>query len=103
MPFPERGGIKAITEPKQLYQETVTMRHCVSMYLSRIVKGDVFIYHISFGEGEEKEQATLAIQKKGEHWLGTELKGIRNQKVSSELRRFVLDWLEDFDSTLIAD
>jgi hypothetical protein len=79
---------------RQLRAESMQQHHCVEAYHARIVEGHYYVYQIL-----APERATLGLRiVKSSNGKATitidQIKGLRNQAVSSETEETVLNWLE---------
>lgn len=97
-PPPIRGTaeIVPLTSVRSMTAETVEMRNCVASLAKDVaISRNVYAY----ATVPPLERCTLAIAKRGETWVLSELKRKHNQEPSGETRRAVLRWLSEAQTT----
>jgi hypothetical protein len=89
-PLPGTELIVPITGYGELALESRTQSHCVRSYHGQIKAGHYYVYRVL-----HPERATLGLSlSRTSPPRIDQLKGYRNEPVSEETQRFVLDWLE---------
>lgn len=73
------GKIEPITNPKDLKEEGMIMKHCVYSYARKVAEGSSYIYRIL-----KPERATMEIVKVDGIWVLNQVYGMANSKVPQE-------------------
>lgn len=89
-PVPGTDAIIPLRTPRELHNEGREQHNCVGGYSKRVEEGNCYIYKILF-----PERATLSITRysNGGRWSIGELRTACNNRVSSETRALVREWL----------
>lgn len=88
------GKIRFIETVKDLFQESVTMHHCVASYAQMAVNGKVQLFHGDI----DGETVTIEIScRSGCLQLG-QVKGVANQEPGFRVRNAISHWLLDLQS-----
>jgi len=90
-PVPETSRIRYIKDSVSLYNEAVTMQHCVDSYASRIHSGNYAVYHLL--ESDFKRGFTVGLYKDMEIWTIDTVLGFQNHPAPEEMEQAVKDWL----------
>ena len=89
-------GIYPIADGRSLLEESRSMRHCIASYYEELCLYDnLYAYHLTL---PPDEQATCLIERYGGQWILLEIRGMANSPASNSAKRFVKQWLDDWNS-----
>jgi len=84
-PYAGTASIVPLSTLRDLVEEGIQMRHCVSAYAHRVAVGDYYVYRVL-----KPVRATLAIFWYNNHWVCSQLKGAGNTMISRADREAIL-------------
>lgn len=91
-PLPGTNTIIPLASPNDLQAEGVMQSNCVASYVSKVKRGQCYIYRVL-----KPERATLSIVMGADtNWRISELKGYRNKAVGDKTRLAVAKWLAKY-------
>ncbi|SMP45985.1 PcfJ-like protein [Desulfonatronum zhilinae] len=86
-PLPGNDSIIPITTRAELAEEGRHQHNCVACYSRRVQNGQAYIYRVL-----HPERCTVALTRKGDTWMVSEVKRDKNMLPSSESVRAVARW-----------
>ena len=91
-PIEENDSIAAIRDRNALLYWSRRQQNCIRQYAKKVQSGRSYFYRVK----NNKEEATLEIEIKGNKVSMGSLLGVRNSSVSDETREMVVAWFKEF-------
>ncbi len=86
-PFPGNDEVVPLESWEALLDEGEAMRHCVSGYGKVVGQQTVFIYKVL-----KPQRLTMALNKTGDRWLVSEVRGVCNSAATEEAMNVIKEW-----------